>query len=178
MLAPSLTGQTMSTADASRTRTFSWSEQKIDTAAVKKMTGLEFLLAVRDGRFPRPAISNTLDFIMTEAEHGRAVFEGTPAEYHYNPLGTVHGGYFATVLDSALACAVHSTLPAGMGYTTVELKTNFVRPAFAHTGPLVCEAKVISVGARIGTSEAKLVGKADGKLYAHGTTTCLIFPLP
>jgi uncharacterized protein (TIGR00369 family) len=168
----------MSTADTSRTRTYSWVEQKMDPAIVKAMSGLEFLRAVCEGRLPRPAISNTLDFLLTEVERGRALFEGNPAEYHYNPLGTVHGGFLATLLDSALACAVQSTLAPGLGYTTVELKTNFVRPVFATTGPLVCEAKVINVGTRIGTSEAKLTGKSDGKLYAHGTTTCLIFPLP
>jgi len=109
-------------------------------------------------------------------EYGLAVFEGTPAEFHYNPIGSVHGSFATALLDSALGCSVHTTLNAGFGYTIVELKVNFVRPLFVTTGPVTCEGRTISVGSRIATAEARLTD-SRGKLCAHGTTTCLIFPL-
>jgi uncharacterized protein (TIGR00369 family) len=107
---------------------------------------------------------------------GRAVFQGEPRREHLNPLGSIHGGYTATLLDSCMACAVHSTLPAGTGYTTVEIKINYVRPLLEATGPVRAEGRIIQPGRRIATAEGRLVDAA-GKLYAHGTTTCLVFPL-
>ncbi len=159
-----------------RTRTVTWSEPVPDLREFATMSGLDYLRhALRDGARV-PPIGVLLDFHPTRFEHGLAVFEATPAEFHYNPLGTVHGGFAATLLDSALGCAVHTTLKPGLAYTTVELKVNYVRPMSATTGLVTCEGRTISVGSRIATSEARLTG-ADGKLYAHGTATCLIFPI-
>jgi uncharacterized protein (TIGR00369 family) len=104
---------------------------------------------------------------------GGATFAVNPAEYHYNPIGAVHGGLAATLLDSAMGCAIHSTLPAGASYTTLEIKVNFVRPMTAETGRVRCEAKIIHVGGRTATAEGRIIDDA-GKLYAHGTTTCLV----
>jgi uncharacterized protein (TIGR00369 family) len=143
---------------------------------LRAQSGLAFLQGMIDGRLPRPPISDVLNFYLIEVERGRAVFQGTPKPEHYNPLGSIHGGWPATLLDSCMGCAVHSTLAAGRGYTTVEFKLNLVRPIFADTGPLRAEGKVINGGRTIATSEGRLFGP-DGKLYAHGTETCLIFPL-
>ena len=140
------------------------------------LTGLQQIRMLIDGHAPPPAIANTLGFTLVEASEGRAVFEGTPTTAHYNPLGTVHGGYAATLLDSALGCAVHTALPAGVTYTTLEIKVNYVRAMTASTGVVRAEGTVIHVGKRIATAEARLVDKA-GKLYAHATTTCIVMPL-
>jgi uncharacterized protein (TIGR00369 family) len=119
-------------------------------------------------------IAQTLDFLLVEARHGHAAFQGRPRFAHYNPLGTVHGGWFATLLDSAVGCAVHSTLPADKAYTTLELKLNIVR-ALTEAVPVVrAEGRLIHGGRQVATAEGRLVGP-DGKLYAHATTTCLIF---
>lgn len=144
---------------------------------VRARTGLETLQAIFAGELPSPLIGETLDFVPIHVEPGVAVFQGRPQLRHYNPLGAVHGGWFATLLDSALGCAVHSALPAGKGYTTLELKVNIVR-ALTDAVPLVrAEGKLIHLGRQMATSEARLVGP-DGKLYAHGTTTCLVFEQP
>jgi len=143
---------------------------------VAKHTGIELFNMMIAGEIPRPAMGDTLNFKLTEAEVGRVVFKGTPTEAHYNPMGTVHGGWLSAILDSALGCCVHTTLPAGMAYTTVEFKVNLVRPLFAHSGEVICEGKFIHVGRTIATSEATLK-TAEGKLIAHGTETCAIFPL-
>ena len=108
-----------------------------------------------------------------EVEEGRALFVCTPAEYHYNPIGAVHGGLACTLLDSAMGCAVHTMLPAGVGYTTVELKVSFLRPITLKTGRLLCEGTIIHLGSRIATAEARLLD-TSGKLYGHATTTCMI----
>jgi uncharacterized protein (TIGR00369 family) len=134
-------------------------------------TGLEVFEAIFSGELP---IGDTLDLVPIHIEYGAAVFQGRPNQRHYNPLGTVHGGWFATLLDSAVGCAVHSTLPAGKGYTTLELKLNIVR-ALTDAVPLVrAEGKVLHTGRQVATAEGRIVGP-DGKLYAHATTTCLIF---
>ncbi|MBM3556012.1 MAG: PaaI family thioesterase [Alphaproteobacteria bacterium] len=161
-----------------RVRSYSWMDPEPDLAAMRRMSGLDYLNQNMDQveRAFRAPIGRTLDFRPVKFEHGVAVFEGFPAEFHYNPIGTVHGGFAATLLDSALGCAVHTTLKPGMAYTTVELKVNYVRALTAKTGPVTCEGRVVHVGGRIGTAEARLVDRA-GKLYAHGTTTCLIFPM-
>lgn len=143
---------------------------------LRSMSGLEFLAAIRDGRLPQPAIADLLGFALIEVEHGRALFAGRPARQHYNPIGTVHGGYAATLLDSCMACAVQSTLPKGSGYTTLEFKINLVRPITADTGLVRAEGLVLTSGRRVGTAEGRLVDAA-GKLLAHGTTTCLIMEL-
>lgn len=137
-------------------------------------SGLEMFEAIFAGELPPPPIGDTLDFIPVHMESGLAVFQGRPLRRHYNPLGTVHGGWFATLLDSAVGCAVHTTLPAGKGYTTLELKVNMLR-SLSDQVPLVrAEGKVIHVGRQVATAEGRIVGP-DGKVYAHATTTCLIF---
>lgn len=140
-------------------------------------TGMELLEAIFAGELPKPPIGETLDFLPIHMEPGFAVFQGRPLLRHYNPLGTVHGGWYATLLDSAMGCAVHTTLPAGRGYTTLELKVNLVR-ALSTAVPLVrAEGKLVHAGKQVATAEARIVGP-DGKLYAHASTTCLLFDLP
>jgi uncharacterized protein (TIGR00369 family) len=137
-------------------------------------TGLEIMQSLLRGELPFPPISETLGFFLIEVGDGHAVFQGTPQFKHYNPLGTVHGGWYATLLDSALGCAVQTKLPAGTGYTTAELGLNIVRAANERSGPLRAIGKVIHSGRQMATAEARIVGP-DGKLYAHATTTCFIF---
>lgn len=145
-------------------------------AQIAGRCGLEVFQALLAGEIPPPPMAVTLDFTLLRIEPGFAVFQGQPGFSHYNPMGTVHGGWFATMLDSALGCAVHSTLSAGKAYTTLELKLNIVR-ALTNAVPLVrAEARLVHGGRQVATAEARLVGP-DGKLYAHATTTCLIFDL-
>lgn len=125
---------------------------------------------------PAPPIAESFDFILTQIEIGRAVFEGQANEKLYNPLGTVHGGFISTLLDSAMACAIHSTLDAGKGSTSIEIKINFVRPIFEKTGKLKAIGETVNIGKQIASAEGKLIDE-NGKLYAHGTTTCFIFDL-
>lgn len=139
-----------------------------------ELSGMEYVRAIFAGELPAPPISELMGFRGVEAEPGRAVFEMKPGPQHYNPIGSVHGGVALTLLDSAMGCAVHTLLEVGVGYTTLEVKTNFVRPITADTGLIRCEGVVIHRGARIATAEGKL-SDAGGKLLAHGTTTCLIF---
>ena len=150
------------------------------TAARQKtagLSGMQVFEAIFAGELPAPPIGETLDFIPIHMAPGVAVFQGRPLLRHYNPLGTVHGGWFCALLDSAGGCAVHTTLPAGKGYTTLEIKVNMVRP-LTDAVPLVrAEGKVIHAGRQVATAEARIVG-ADGKIYAHATTTCLIFDQP
>lgn len=141
---------------------------------VRGLTGLELMQAMLAGRFPPPPISETLDFALISVAHGEAVFQGRPLKRHYNPLGGVHGGWFATLLDSALGCSVHTTMPVGRAYTTLEFKVNLVR-GLSDKVPLVrAIGKVVHSGRQVATAEASLVGH-DGKLYAHASTTCLVF---
>jgi uncharacterized protein (TIGR00369 family) len=142
-------------------------------ADLKALSGLEQLRAAFFGGGYKRGIGRTLNFSAVEVEDGRVVFEGTPTEDHYNPIGTVHGGYAATLLDSALGCAVHSKLPAGVGYTTVDLNVTYVKALTAGSGPVRVEGKALHSGGRIATAEAKLWDK-DGRLCATGVTTCLI----
>lgn len=137
------------------------------------MSGLEFLRAMIAGRFPAAPISATMGFRLVEADPGRAMFVGEPAPGLLNPLGSVHGGWALTLIDSATGCALHTELDAGIGYTTVETKVNFVRPIAADGGPVRCEGRVLSRGRQIATAEATLES-ADGKLLAHGTSTLII----
>jgi len=141
-----------------------------------RLSGLETLRAMIAGELPAPPMAGTLNFDLVEAGEGRVIFAGTPQEAHLNPAGTVHGGWAATILDSALACAVHATLSAGERYTSVEMKLNYLRPILVgKTGTLKCEGKVIQRGRTLALSEARLVD-AEGKLYAHASETCMIFP--
>lgn len=143
---------------------------------LRELSGLAFLRKLISGELPHAPISATLGFDLVEVEKGWTVFTSTPGFEHYNPLGGVHGGYIATLLDSCMGCAVHTTLEAGYAYTTLEIKINYVRAISDKTGPLRAEGKVINAGRQIATGEGKLVD-ANGKLYAHGTTTCMIFKL-
>ncbi|HEV2861721.1 MAG TPA: PaaI family thioesterase [Pyrinomonadaceae bacterium] len=160
--------------EGTRTRTVSWEDPRALAEAARGVSGLEFLQRVASGELPGPPISALMNFGLAELGEGWAVFRVEPAEYHYNPIGVVHGGLAATLLDSAMGCAVHSTLPAGAGYTTLEFKVNFLRPLTAETGEVRCEARVIHVGGRTATAEGKVVD-SEGRLYAHATTTCIIF---
>ncbi|MCW5669608.1 MAG: PaaI family thioesterase [Hydrogenophaga sp.] len=141
------------------------------------LTGLQQMQAMLDGKLPYPHIADTLDFSLVEVGEGRAVFQGLPQLKHYNPLGTVHGGWYATLLDSAVGCAVHTAMPAGRAYTTAELSVNIVRAASYKSGPLRAIGTVIHAGRQLATAEGRIVGP-DGKLYAHATTTCLVFEVP
>jgi uncharacterized protein (TIGR00369 family) len=140
-------------------------------------TGLEVLHAMLKGEIPFASIANTLDYLLIEVDHGRAVFQGTPGPAHLNPMGGIHGGWYATLLDSALGCAVHTMMPAGRGYTTAELSVNIVRAITPKVSRVRAEGKVIHCGRQLATAEARLFGP-DGTLYAHATTTCLVFELP
>ena len=140
-------------------------------------SGLEMMQAMLAGELPYAAIAKTLDFMLIEVGQGRAVFQGTPGPQLLNPMGSVHGGWFATLLDSALGCAVHTMMPPGRGYTTAELGVNMVRGISTKVPRVRAEGKVIHAGRQLATAEARLVGP-DGTLYAHATTTCLVFELP
>ena len=142
---------------------------------LKSLSGLDFLKGIVDGTQPSPPISELLGFHLVEVEEGRAVFEGVPEFRHYNPIGTVHGGFAATLLDSALGCSIFSTLTKGDAWTTLELKLNYVRPMSKDTGPVRAEGRIIHRGRTVATSEGDLKDRA-GKLYAHASTTCMIFP--
>lgn len=142
---------------------------------LKAHDGLSFLKAIIDGTLPNPPISEVLGFHLIEVENGRAVFEGLPEFRHYNPIGTVHAGFAATLLDSALGCAIFSTLAKGDTWTTLELKLNLVRPLTKDTGPVRAEGRVIHRGRTVATAQGDIKDGA-GKLYAHATTTCMIFP--
>ena len=140
-------------------------------------SGMALFDGIFSGELPAPPIGETLDFLPVLIEPGRAIFQGRPLRKHYNPMGSVHGGWFATLLDSCVGCAVHSMMPVGKAYTTLELKINIVR-ALTDRVPLVrAEGKIIHVGGQTATAEGRLYG-ADGKLYAHATTTCLVFDFP
>ncbi|HBA52874.1 PaaI family thioesterase [Syntrophorhabdus aromaticivorans] len=157
-----------------RTRTVTWADPALCMEEAGRMSGLDYMRALKDGEVTPPPICNLIDFKATRVEPGLTVFEITPAEYHYNPFGAVHGGIASLILDSAMACAVHSMLPKGVGYTSLEVKVNFIRPITVEAGPLICEGRAIHVGKRTATAEAKLTDK-EGKVYAHGLTTCMIF---
>ncbi len=143
---------------------------------VAKEGGLSVMQGILEGRLPGAAMAKTLNFWLTKVEEGLIVFTGNPTEEHLNPLGTVHGGWAATVLDSSLACAVMTTLEPGEGYTTVEFKLNLTRPILPGMGDLACEGRLVHRGKTIATSEAYL-RDSSGKLLAHGTETCAIFPI-
>ena len=156
-----------------RTRTITWHDPADSLALLGGLTGLEFLHRIASGQIPSPPVAELIGFRPTYVMPGRVVFAYEPREEHYNPLGTVHGGIVTTVLDTVMGCAVQSLLDAGVGYATIELKTSFVRPVTLATGPLRAEGTVVHAGSRISTAEAKLLD-ADGKLYAHATSTCLV----
>jgi uncharacterized protein (TIGR00369 family) len=155
------------------TRTYDYESRPFDPALARSVSGLDYLRGILRGDHPAAPIAATLGFRPVEIDHGFAAFEGTPERFVYNPIGVVHGGWAATLLDSAMGCAVHTTLPAGKAYTTVELSIRLVRALTDATGRVFCEARIIHAGSTVATAEGRVVG-ADGTLYAHGTTTCLI----
>ena len=159
--------------DAKRTRTVSWQDPVELGKAASSMAGAAFLRSIAERKLPPAPIAALMDFDLVEVGEGRAVFAVRPQEFHYNPIGVVHGGLAATLLDTAMGCAIHSLLPEGRGYTTLELKVNFVRALRSDTGEVRAIGKVIHLGGKVATAEGSVVDK-DGKLYAHATTTCLL----
>jgi uncharacterized protein (TIGR00369 family) len=143
---------------------------------IKAYSGLEFLRRIASGEVEQPPIAKTLGFRIAEVAPGFALFTMTPQFKHYNPIGTVHGGVASTLLDSCMSCAIQTNLEKGQGYITLELKVNLVRPITDKTGPIRAEGRSLYVGRRSGTAEGRITD-ASGTLLAHGTTTCLIFPL-
>ena len=135
---------------------------------------LAYFRELAAGKIPRPGMTELLDLRMLEVEKGRVVFGAVPTAAHYNGMGVVHGGLAATLLDSALGCAINTMAPRGKAFTTLELKVNFTRPLTQEVGPVTCEARVVHVGSRVATGEARVVDRS-GKLYAHGTTTCILY---
>ena len=156
-----------------RERTFSWADPAAIAAAGAALSGAEFFAAVTAGTIPPPPVMRALDFDGVSFGDGRAAFRLTPREFHYNPLGTVHGGVFATLLDSACGCAVHTKLPAGVFYTSLDLSVKFLRPVTVATGPITAEGNVVHFGRRTALAEARLTDDA-GKVYATATSSCLV----
>jgi len=147
------------------------------TQVMVSMTGLDFVRAFFAGKLPSPPIMQTIEPYDQTAEPGHVVFYSVPGFRHYNPIGSVHGGYAATLLDSVMGLAIHTALQAGTGYTTLEFKISFIKGMTEHTGPVRSEGKTLSVGRRAATAEARITD-ANGRLLAHATTTCLVFEIP
>ena len=156
-----------------RALSVTWSDPAELAERGRSMAGIDFLRAIRDRTLPGAPIAELLGFSLAEVEPGHVVFEVVPGEQHYNPIGVVHGGLAMTLLDSAMGCAVQTHMPAGSGYTTLEAKTNLVRPITAATGRLRAIGKVVHVGKRVATAEGRLEDAA-GKLYAHASSTCIV----
>jgi uncharacterized protein (TIGR00369 family) len=164
--------------DTARSRTYSWSDPLASAGEVGKLTGIETLRAMVRGELPAPPIMQTLGMEGFEVhEEGLCAFTMRAQEFHYNPIGTVHGGVLSTLLDSAAGCAVHSTLPVGWGYTSLDLNVKFLRPVTVDSGLLRCEGTVINRGRTTALAEACLYDKAD-RLVAHATSTCLLLEIP
>jgi len=158
---------------ATRERLIRWEDPVASAASLRELSGLEAMRAVRDGKVPPPPIAVLMDFRVAEVEEGRVVFEGTPGETHYNPIGSVHGGFALTLFDSALGCAVHTMLPAGVAYTTTDVQVRFIRGMTKETGTVRCEARVVHVGRSTATAEAKLYD-LEGRILGIGTTGCAV----
>lgn len=163
----------MTDSTTARSRTVTWEDPRPTLQRARTMSGLEAMRAIAAGELPHPPIGALLGIRITEASEGRLVCVLEPSEDQYNPIGSVHGGVVSTLMDSAMSCAVHTTLPAGAGYTTLEVKANFLCPIGVDTGALTCEGRVVHAGSRVATAECRVVDGA-GKLYAHGTATCLV----
>jgi uncharacterized protein (TIGR00369 family) len=147
------------------------------TQVMASMSGLDFVRGIFEGKLPSPPIMQNVEPFDSTAEHGHVVFHSVPGFRHYNPIGSVHGGYAAILLDSAMGLAVQTTLPAGTGYTTLEFKISFIRGMSQDTGPVRTEGKTLNVGRRAATAEARITD-ATGRLLAHATTTCLVCESP
>jgi uncharacterized protein (TIGR00369 family) len=159
---------------ATRTRSFSWEDPAASAAAGRELTGLERMRAIIEGTLPPPPIARLLGFSVIEVQEGRAVFAMEPAEWMYNPIGSVHGGIAATLLDSCMGCAVHTTLEAGVGYTTTDLQVRYIRGMSHATGRVLAEGNLVHRGRRTATAEGRLFVESDETLLAHGTTGCVI----
>jgi uncharacterized protein (TIGR00369 family) len=157
-----------------RTRTFSWQDPMASATLARERSGMEVLQAVIDGTVPPPPIAELLGMELVEVHEGRAVFAVQPAEWMYNPIGSVHGGIAATLLDSCMGCAIHSTLPAGVGYTTSDLQIRYSRGMTTDTGRVLAEGTVVHGGRRLATAEGRLTVESTGKLIAHATTGCIL----
>jgi uncharacterized protein (TIGR00369 family) len=160
-----------------RTRTYTWGDPALTAAAIGAEPGLDLFKRMEAGELPPPPVMNTIDVDGWSFAEGRATFSLTPQEFHYNPLGSVHGGIIATLLDSACGCAVHTLLPAGEGYTTVDLTTKYLRPIGTATGRITATGTVLQRGSRTALAQGQLTDER-GRLLAHATSTCLIFPIP
>jgi uncharacterized protein (TIGR00369 family) len=165
------------TQNETRTRTFSWADPAEHARLLGRLSGLEVMRAMGAGEIAPPPVMDLIGLGGMEAEEGRVTFWLEPQEFHYNPLGSMHGGVIATLLDSAAACTVHSTLPAGIGYTSLDLNVKFLRPVTIATGRLTCTGAVLQSGRRTALAESRLTD-AKGRLLAHATSTCLLFELP
>jgi uncharacterized protein (TIGR00369 family) len=159
-----------------RRKLVEWQDPAPGVAQMPTMSGLDYLQGMIDGRLPPPPIASLMRMTLTEAAEGTATFVCDPDESHYNPIGTVHGGLVCTLLDSALGCAVQSTLPQGQGYTSIDISVNYLRPVLATSGPLTCVATVTKPGARVAFAEGA-VRDATGKLVATATGSLLVFPI-
>ena len=168
----------MTTQPHTRERTLTWEDPMATAAAARGRTGLEFIHALMAGEAPPPPIMLLMRMLPVTAQQGRAVFAGQPGEEFYNPIGVVHAGFVMTLADSALGCAVQTTLPAGRAYSTLETKVNMVRPIHATTGRVVADATVLHSGRTTATAECRVTAEETGKLLAHGTTTCAVFDAP
>jgi uncharacterized protein (TIGR00369 family) len=168
--------QAMQDASSTRRRTIEWDDPAPTIRAGSACSGLDYLNAIRSGALPAVPSMQLLGMRIAEVQEGRVVFAADPAEYHYNPMGTVHGGILATLLDSAMGSAVQSLAPAGMGYTTLEVKVNFVRPVTEKTGTIYAEGRVVHRGNRTAIAEGRLTDAA-GTLCAYATTTCLLLSM-
>ena len=157
-----------------RRREVTWDDPLVGAAMAQQMSGLDYLRRLASGAIPRPPIAALLGMRIETVEAGRVTFAMDIGEHLYNPIGSVHGGVFCTLLDSAMGCAVHTTLPAGQAYTTLELKVNLVKGLTLRTPSVVAEGEVITSGRRVATASGRIVGP-DGTLFAHATTTCLVF---
>jgi uncharacterized protein (TIGR00369 family) len=160
-----------------RERTITWADPKLTAGIGRGMSGLDLMRGLRDGSIPAPPFAELVGVSVAEVAEGRIVMRMTPAEYHYNPIGTVHGGILATLLDSVMGSAVHTTLPKGRAYTSLEIKVNYVRAVTNESGELSAEGNVVHSGRRSAVAEAK-VHDAKGRLCATASTTCLVFDLP
>jgi uncharacterized protein (TIGR00369 family) len=162
---------------AARTRTFGWTDPAVHADLVGRRSGLELMRAMSAGELPAPPIMQLIDLASLRAEEGSVTVELDPQEFHYNPLGTVHGGVISTLLDTAAACSVHTTLPAGVGYTSLDLNVKFLRPVTIASGRLTCTGAILQRGRRTALAEARLTD-TEGRLLAHATSSCMIFELP
>ncbi len=162
------------TETGTRTRSFSWEDPAATAATGLKLAGLEYMRAIAQGTMPAPPVARLLGFELVEADPGRALFALEPAEWMYNPIGSVHGGIAATMLDSCMGCAVHTTLEAGVGYTTTDLQVRYIRGMSVATGRVLAEGRVVHAGKRSATDEGRRFAESDETLIAHGTTGCMI----